>query len=67
MNEIIYSGTHCGGCLEIEAVKSLNLEYKKLQQIAFQDKRDEERLRYFEKQLGELIETSLRVNKPIAI
>ena len=65
VTKIIYSGTHAGDSLSLEAVEQLGTEVEALAQIHDKDRENDRFLRDFEQQLRELVDCSREVGKPI--
>ena len=65
VHKIIYSGSHCGDCLDTTDVEKLDTELTALSKIHAPRKNDEQFLRDFEQQLRELVAASRSVGKPI--
>jgi hypothetical protein len=65
VKKIIYSGTHAGDFLSLEAVEQLALEIEFLAGVHDEDRRNEKFIRHFERQLRELVDCSRKVGKPI--
>lgn len=66
VGKVLYSGTHCGDCLEISTVRGLQKELNILRGTHFQKPQDKALLRFFTNQMQELVNSALTVGKPIA-
>ena len=66
LNKILYSGTHAGDYLEIKVVRQIQRELLHLSELVCSDKRSQDFVNYFCQQLNELVNESLKVNKPIS-
>jgi hypothetical protein len=65
LNKIIYTATHCGDWLDMQAVQNLQSEHYALGDIHCFELQDEDRIRVFENQLRELVLAALEIAKPI--
>jgi hypothetical protein len=66
LSKVIYDGTHGGDHLTVDEVAELLNELNMLEARHSENSLREEYLRYFEGQLRNLIDTSLKLNKPIS-
>jgi hypothetical protein len=66
LGRVLYSGTHGGDFLDPGTARLLRGELGVLGRVASVDRAAEAHLRAFERQMAELVECALRVNKPIA-
>ncbi|HEV8590648.1 MAG TPA: hypothetical protein VGQ55_00990 [Pyrinomonadaceae bacterium] len=66
LEKTLYSGTHCGDQLELDDIKALKDEIKKLIAISKNETGvDLERINMFNQQFSELLEIALEYEKPI--
>lgn len=66
LKNVIYSGTHTGDYLTAEQVRLLKREVDQIALVNLADSDEEKYLRDFEINMRNLVECSIRLNKPIA-
>ena len=66
VGKVLYSGTHGGDYIKVSDVVEMQGEIKQLSKIHSNNSKTEAILRGFEEQMSELVECSLKMNKPIS-
>lgn len=66
LQKVLYSGTHAGDYLSLDIVGNLKKELDYLAGLVCSDERSQKFVVEFRQQLIELVETSLKVKKPIS-
>lgn len=66
LNKVVYNGVHCGDWLTVEEVAKLGDELKLLENFKGSDKQADLYLKHFHKQMTELSDAALQVQKPIS-
>ncbi len=66
LSKVLYNGVHCGDFLSVADVDLLSIEVERLKEVHAVDGSDEPFVRQFELQMGQLVQASQSVGKPIA-
>jgi hypothetical protein len=65
MEQVLYSGTHCGDWIDYESVPNLLHEIDMIRDCYIKNNEDKKIILGFEAQMRDLIECSLKLRKPI--
>jgi hypothetical protein len=65
LERVVYNGVHAGDWLSVEQVSALRQDLEHMASLHLADEKQEELLRYFEFQLRDLVEYSVKLGKPI--
>lgn len=65
LEQVLYSGTHCGDWIHVEDLGQLEAEVAQLSQVRGDDAEEEAFMREFEAHMKELVATAMQLNKPI--
>lgn len=65
LSKVVYNGIHAGDSIGTAQLAILSCELQALSKFRAEDALSESLIRHFERQMQELVETALRVNKPI--
>jgi hypothetical protein len=66
LSKVVYNGTHCGDFIADQDVQRLRSEVEALADVRYNNPDMEELIREFKSQMSDLVESALRIGKPIS-
>lgn len=66
LSRVLYNGTHCGDFLSLELVEQVSIELQRLLEFRCTDSTRSVFMQEFAAQMTELVDSALRIGKPIA-